>query len=445
MNQTNKVYPPKFSEGKIGRAWIISVNMGYGHQRTAYPLKDLSANSIINANTYDGIPEKDKKIWEYSRGFYEFISNIKRIPIIGNWAFAIFNKFQKIFNYYPKRDLSRPNASLKVVFSLIRKGWGENLIKTLAGNPLPIISTFFAPAFMAEEFKYPNDIYCVICDADIARPWASLKPFESRIKYFTPNSWTFERLKLYGIRKENIFLTGYPMPKENIGTEEMEIVKEDLAHRLLNLDPKGEYYKMYHPVIEDYIGKLPEKSNHPLTIMFSIGGAGAQKEMGVKIAKSLKQKIQTGKIKLIFSAGIKENVKNYLLENLETIGLKEEINRNIEIIFKDNINNYFTEFNQKLRKTDILWTKPSELSFYAGLGIPIIIAPSIGSQEDFNKKWLLHVGAGFIQENPNHTDEWLTDLLEGGTLAEMAMQGFVEIEKMGTYNIERAIAIETPH
>lgn len=429
-------------DNQNNKAWIIAVNMGYGHQRTAYPLTGLSANNIINANNYDGIPLKDEKIWTGSRNFYEFISNIKRVPLIGNWIFSLFDKFQKIFSYYPRRDLSRPNIGLKNIFSLIRKGWGENLIKTLVGNPLPIVSTFFIPAFMAEEFKYPNDIYCVICDADIARSWVSLKPSESKIKYFAPCSWVVDRLKLYGVKEKNIYLTGYPLPKENIGTEKMEIVKEDLAYRLLNLDPKKQYYKMYHPVIEDYIGNLPEKPNHPLTIMFSIGGAGAQKEIGIRVAKSLKRKLKTGEIKMLFSAGIKQEVRDYLLKGLKNIGLGKEINNNVEIIFSENINNYFAEFNRKLRKTDILWTKPSELSFYAGLGIPIIIAPSIGSQEDFNRKWLLHIGVGFIQENPGYADQWLTDLLNGGRLAEGAMQGFVEIEKMGTYNIERIVTSE---
>ena len=423
------------------KAWIIAVDMGYGHQRTAYPLQDLSANDIINANHYGGIPSRDRMIWETSREVYEFISNIKRVPLVGEFIFFIFNKFQRILSYYPKRDLSKPNTSLKKIFSLIRGGWGENLIKTLSANPLPIVSTFFTPAFMAESFNYPGSIYCVICDADIARSWVSLNPQKSRIKYFAPSTWVVDRLKLYGVKKENIHLTGYPLPKENIG-ENMEIAKEDLVSRLLNLDPKKQYRKLYHSVIEDYAGKLPEKSDHPLTIMFSIGGAGAQKEMCCKILKSLSRKIKSNEVKIILSAGIKKTVRDFLLDNVKKTGLESELNKNIEIIFSDNIINYFSIFNRKLRKTDILWTKPSELSFYAGLGIPIIIAPSIGSQEDFNRKWLLHVGAGFPQQNLKYTDEWLFDLLNGGRLAEGAMQGFVEIEKMGTYNIEKIISQE---
>ncbi len=112
---------------------------------------------------------------------------------------------------------------------------------------------------------------------------------------------------------------------------------------------------------------------------------------------------------------------------------------NIEVIYEPNISDYFEKFNQVLRKTDILWTKPSELSFYCGLGIPIIIAPTIGSQEDFNREWLLKLGSGILQENPSYVEEWLFDLLQSGWLAEAAMQGFIEAEKMGTYNITNII------
>jgi len=40
------------------KVWVISVSMGYGHQRTAYPLKDLAPEGeVINANAYQGIPQ----------------------------------------------------------------------------------------------------------------------------------------------------------------------------------------------------------------------------------------------------------------------------------------------------------------------------------------------------------------------------------------------------
>jgi len=39
------------------KAWVVAVNMGYGHQRAAYPLKSLAyKGKIICANDYEGIP-----------------------------------------------------------------------------------------------------------------------------------------------------------------------------------------------------------------------------------------------------------------------------------------------------------------------------------------------------------------------------------------------------
>jgi len=410
------------------KAWVIAVDMGYGHQRTAYPLRNLAfGGKVINANDYEGIIQEDKEIWRNAKNGYEFISAFRRTPIIGKLIFGVFNKLQKILSFYPKRDLSKPNLQLKQTLKPIKKGWGRHLIKKLSEKPLPLIATFFTAVFMAEHFKYPGEIYCVVCDTDISRTWAPLNPKKSKIKYIAPTERVVERLKLYGVKPENIFLTGFPLPQENIGSQKMEILKQDLRNRLVNLDPKKKYFKIYKELINLRLGKLPEKSDHPLTIMFAVGGAGAQKEFGVRIARKLKQKNKS--IRVILVAGIRKEVKEYFEKN--TKGL------NVEIIFDENIQNYFQKFNQALRKTDILWTKPSEISFYSALGLPIIIAPPLGSQEEFNKRWLLNSGFGVAQKNVSYLNQWLFDWLDRGYLAEAAMQGFIEGNKLGVSNIEK--------
>ena len=420
------------------KVWLISVNMGYGHQRTAYPLRDIAFDGkIINANDYQGIPQQDRKIWETARKFYEFISRFRRIPLIGKAVFSIYDRFQKILNFYPRRDLSKPNFSLKQTYNLFRNGWGKNLISKLKQKPIPLVTTFFIPAFMAEFFHYPGEIFCIICDTDISRTWAPLNPKKSKIKYFAPNKRVVERLKLYGVKPKNIFLTGYPLPLKNIDGKNMETLKKDLKYRLLNLDPQKEYFERYKILVEGKLGKMPQKNNHILTIIFAVGGAGAQKEVGIKIVESLTKKIKANEIKIILVAGIKEKVKNFFLEKIRELNL--ENNKNIEIIYASRIENYFKEFNQKLEKTDILWTKPSELSFYTALGLPIIIAPPIGSQEHFNKSWLLKSGFGNSQKNPRYTEQWLFDWIKHGYLAEAAMQGFIEGEKLGTLRIKNII------
>ena len=65
------------------QAWVISVDMGYGHQRAAYPLKDIAYERIITANSDKIISEKEKGLWQRTKGFYESISRLKTIPVIG--------------------------------------------------------------------------------------------------------------------------------------------------------------------------------------------------------------------------------------------------------------------------------------------------------------------------------------------------------------------------
>jgi hypothetical protein len=74
------------------------------------------------------------------------------------------------------------------------------------------------------------------------------------------------------------------------------------------------------------------------------------------------------------------------------------------------------------------------------LGIPIIIAPPLGSHEEKNREWLLALGAGIPEEDPNCAAEWLFDYLKSGSFAEAAMEGFIEAEKRGAFNIEQIVA-----
>jgi hypothetical protein len=413
------------------KAWIIAVSMGYGHQRTAYPLRELAPDGkVISANDYEGIPDHDRFIWRESRQFYEFISRLQKLPLIGRPIFKAYDHFQKITNFYPKRDLSEPTAALKQTYRLIEKGWGKHLVERLSANPLPFVSTFFIPAFMAEVHGYPGDVYCVICDADISRTWAPLNPKKSRIKYLAPTERVAERLKSYGVDPENIRVTGYPLPGENLGSADFNIAKSDLGRRLTNLDPKKNFYRTHAALVKDWFGESFYKPDGPLTVLFSVGGAGAQKEIALKAAKNLLPRIKRGEVKFIISAGTKSEVRDYFAR---------ELDGDVHILYEPEINDYFRKFNETLRTTDILWTKPSELSFYSGLGIPIIIAPTLGSQEDFNRDWLLAKNSGILQNDPAYVDEWLFDFLNEGRFAEAAVEGFIDVKKQGTFEIKNIV------
>ncbi|HEX9664534.1 MAG TPA: hypothetical protein VGA49_01790 [Patescibacteria group bacterium] len=427
---------------KNPKAWVVSVDMGYGHQRAAYPLKYLAYQKIIDANNYRGIPERDKNIWRQSRRFYEFISRFKKVPVVGRWAFNVFDKLQHIEDFYPKRDLSNSTFQVNRVVNLIKDGWGKHLIDKLEKNPLPLVTTFFVPAFMAQIHDYSREIYCLATDTDISRSWVMDHPGVSRINYFAPSYRVVDRLILYGIRKDRIYLTGFPLPIENLGYDGLEVLKNDLGYRLVNLDPKRKYLTEYRHAIEVEIGRqnIRRKPSHPLTLMFAVGGAGAQKELGIRIVQSLKTRIKRNEVNINLVAGIRNEVHQYFKSNVKALGLGAMLDKNIKIIYGNTKPDYFEKFNKALRTTDIIWTKPSELSFYVALGIPIIMSPPIGSQEIFNKKWLTTIGAAISQENPKYADQWLFDWLDSGWFAEAAMHGVREATQYGAYNIEKIVS-----
>jgi hypothetical protein len=416
---------------------LIAADMGYGHQRAAYPLLDISGGEIITINNYPGIPEWEKQYWINSLKSYERISRFKKVPILGSLVFRVMDNFQKIQSFYPFRDLSSPSTQQKFFFRSIKAGLGKHLIEKLNAGRLPFLTTFFVAAYIAEYHKYQGDIYCLVCDTDASRAWAPLDPKNSRTKFLLPSEKVKERFLMYGVKPENIIITGFPLPKENIGAQK-EILESDLARRVKTLDPKGKYQSHYEALLDRVLEDTTAVKKKAISITFAVGGAGAQKEIGGIILKKLLTKIKAGEFKLNLVAGSRPEVRDYFSEQLK---LNNVINHEgVKIIFAADKLDYFKKFNDCLRDTDILWTKPSELSFYCALGLPIIISPPVGSQEDFNREWLLGVGAGLDSLDPNYVDEWLSDFLESGRLARAAMDGFLNAEQMGAYNIDKIVS-----
>lgn len=420
-------------------AWVVDVNMGYGHSRAAHALKDLSGGHVLSANDYVGIPQLDKKLWKESRELYEAVSRLKPVPVVGDMLFDAFDRWQQIEPFYPRRDLSKPNFQLTQIYRMIKKGLGKHLIAKLAENPIPLVTTFFIPAFCADYYDYPGDIWCVTTDADVSRAWAPLDPQRSRIKYFASNGRVVERLKLYGVRDENIFLTGFPLPKELIGGASATVLKDLLCHRLCNLDPHGIFTDVHTKSLRTELGNARctiDKTSHPLTLTYSVGGAGAQRQLGVKLLNSLKNKIAQGKIRVNLVAGLRKDTAKFYRNAVVDAGLKKYLGTLVNVPEFESRDAYFSGFNELLKTTDILWTKPSELSFYTGLGIAVVMAPPIGSQEEFNRTWLQYVGGGISQNDPAYTNEWLFDWIDSGGVARMAWNGFIQAPTHGTYRIE---------
>jgi hypothetical protein len=249
------------------------------------------------------------------------------------------------------------------------------------------------------------------------------------------------RLRQYGVPDERIFITGFALPRENIGGPGMETLKADLLRRLGRLDPRGRFSSVFGATVAELLGARPEPSGGGarVTLAFAVGGAGAQTEIGQTLAQSLKPGILDGRFRLVLVAGVNRAVERGFRESVVRAGLESALGEGVVIVCEDDRHDYFERFNAWMRETDILWTKPSELSFYSALGIPIVMAPSIGSQEGKNLKWLMDKGCALPQYTPSLALEWLTDMLKQGVLAEKALAGFIKNRKLGVYKIEEVL------
>jgi len=422
------------------RAWVVTAEMGFGHQRAAHTLSHLAEGGILTAGTPDTTDEDEARFWRRLTWSYEVLSRTKSIPLVGRTIFGALDSLLRIPPFYPLRDLSHPSTNNMIVDHLIRQGLGRSLLEKLRSLPLPLISTFYAPSLVADR-AHAEPVYTVICDADLNRVWVASNVKESRIRYFAPCGRVMRRLRQYGVPDERIFITGFPLPLENIGGPGMETLKAELLARLGRLDPQGRFTSVYGATVRELLGNRPEPSGgkERVTVTFAVGGAGAQTEIGLMLAQGLKEGILDRRFRLILVAGVNRVVEAVFREFVTGIGLAPMLGDGVVIVREDSKPAYFDRFNALMRETDILWTKPSELSFYSALGIPIVMAPAIGSQEDKNQRWLMDKGCALPQYTPRLALEWLTDMMNDGVLAEKAFSGFVKNRKLGVFKIEEVL------
>jgi hypothetical protein len=430
-------------------AHIVAVMMGMGHVRAAYPLRDISIDGILLYGSMDNTPKIEYRVWRKIRASYYWFSRACEIPFIGKYFLRILDRIQYIGPYYPRKDRSRPNYAVKYLESQIKhRGLCRALIEKIGQDRGPAVHTYFATAIAADKANAcERKNYLMICDSDFNRVWVPKNPRQSAIKYLAPCKQVKRRLLSYGIQEGNIFLTGFPLPKENIGSEkDLEILKNDVSDRLFRLDPSGAFFHTQGGCVKQWLGRSEATGSrcNGFTVMFAIGGAGAQANMALAIIKSLGKAIREGKVRLILSVGIQKRVFDRVEKQVIRLGLQSSLTKGLEIIFDRDPLKFLDKFNLCLRQTDVLWTKPSELVFYTGLGIPIVMAPPIGTHEECNARWLQEIHAGLAMPGRAEScDEWLFDLRESGVLAQAAWDGFLKVRKLGAFKIERLIRHET--
>jgi UDP-N-acetylglucosamine:LPS N-acetylglucosamine transferase len=190
-----------------------------------------------------------------------------------------------------------------------------------------------------------------------------------------------------------------------------------------------------------FLGSLPaEEEGRPPLVTFAVGGAGAQAELARAFLPSLRPALLEGRLRLALVAGVRDDARMALLGALDEARLTGALGSGVELLHHPDLAGYVRRMNELLARTDVLWTKPSELTFYAALGLPVVCAPPVGVHERRNRRWVREAGAGVKQRAPEKAGAWLLDLVAEGQLAAAAWSGYVRLPKGGLYRILDAVA-----
>jgi hypothetical protein len=425
---------------------VASVTMGYGHLRAAHPLADQLGVEVVAVDEPPLALPNEVALWRWVRRMHEVLS--KPIPALGpldRHARGLMDALTMIPPLHEPRDHRSPTWAVRVLDRMMRHGLGLGLVEHLRHRAAPLVTTFYAPAIIADRAGI-EQIYCVVTDADCNRVWAPLDATRTRIQYLAPSPRVVRRLRSFGVPERNISLTGFPLPPLLTQPSDTTSPEQRLAERIARLDPRGIFRSLHGPEVTQLLqpqgareGRL--RGNGPVYLMFAVGGAGAQADQVDQFLPSLRPLILGGQLRLQLSAGTRPEVRSRFIAAATRCGLEQSLERDILIIDGVDFRSYYEAFNRALLRTDVLWTKPSELSFYPALGYACILSRPLGAHERYNRRWLREHGVGLKQQRLDHAQGWFEEWLEDGTLAAAAWSGFVRLPKHGTEQIAERVRV----
>lgn len=415
---------------------VVGIDMGYGHMRAGAALADALGTELLSCDQAPLADAADQKRWRRWRRFYEWLTrtSAKRI---GAPLRPLLRSMTDIAPLEPGADLAKPGWAVKRLARFVRtKGLARQLIETLREERRPLLTTYFAPAIAADIGGLAS-IYTVVTDSDIHRVWAPVDGSTSRIRYFAPSDRARRRLVAYGVREDAVEVTGFPLPGELVGDADGSVLRANLLQRLARLDPNRRFLAPQREALEAALGPLPGGGRDEApTVTFAVGGAGTQADLVGRFLPELREAIEGGRIRLALVAGVRSEVADRFRRTLAGAGLEGRV----EVLHEPSLPAYFRSFNQLLARTDVLWTKPSEMSFFAALGLPILLAPPVGEHEQMNQAWLLENGAALEPPGLRGVGTFLEAAIGTGAFATAAWSGFRNLPFDGLYRILSALA-----
>jgi hypothetical protein len=419
---------------------LVAIEMGYGHLRAAHALADAIGCATLELDRPPLATAAETRRWQRARSGYELISRASQLPVVGRGCRSLIEWLTEVPSPYGGRRHARPALAVSSLERMADHGLGDTLVAYLKRNDATLLTTFYAPAIIAQLGGLER-VVCVVTDADFNRVWVPYDPRATVIHYCAPSERVRRRLLALGVPVERVHLTGFPLPPELTGGDDLDALRHNLASRLVRLDPSGSFRASFEDELRHFLGALPgEEAGRPPLVTFAVGGAGAQLQLARAFLPSLAPAIQRGRLALALVAGTRRAVADELRGAVTAAGLESALGGGVEILLAADFDRYYRAFSKLLARTDVLWSKPSEMTFYGALGLPLVFSPPIGAHERYNQRWARERGAGLKQNAPHHAGEWLREWLEDGVLAAAAWAGYLRLPKFGTERIVDVVA-----
>ncbi|HEX9605048.1 MAG TPA: hypothetical protein VF973_14950 [Myxococcales bacterium] len=407
------------------RPVVAAIDMGYGHLRAAAPLADALGVPLLLMDLPPLGDARDAWFWWRTRALYEPLTRWSQVAALGGPLRRLLARITAIPD--AGGDLSAPTPGTRWMERAARAGAGKALAEHLRASGAPLLATFYAAPILAELHGAVR-LHCVVTDADVNRVWAPPHPARSKIRYYVPSEPARRRIESYGVAPERIRLTGFPLPHDLVGGRERSALKRNLAARLGRIDAR----RAVADAAAAEIGPVGRDDSPPL-VTFAIGGAGAQVGIAARLVRALAGPLRNRQLALALVAGRRRDVARKLRAAVAAEALAGH--SAVEVLEELDTLKYLRRFNALLARTDVLWTKPSEMTFFAALGLPVIAAPPVGVHEERNLRWAVEQGAALPQADPDRAGEWLPRWIEDGTLARAAWNGYRRLPALGLYEI----------
>ena len=419
------------------RTAVVAIDMGYGHLRPARSLASWLGTEVLHADRPPLADSEEQRRWASLRRVYEGISRVSGLPFIGPPLRTVLNTATHIPHLHPFRDLSFRTLAVKLLEQSGREGLGRTMVAHLQERDLTLLSTFYSPAVLADYHGYDR-VFCVVTDSDVNRVWAPIEPATSKIHYFAPSGRVVRRLRSYGVPKEQIELTGFPLPHSLVGGLDAPALRKNLAARLARLDPLGTFEGSSASISRCSI-RCPIRTVRRIWCSRWVAPARSR-TCSKHFLPSLADALKAGELRLTLVAGVRADVRKRFEAQIAAAKLEPRVGRNLHVLFEPDTDAYFERFDATLATADVLWTKPSELVFYAGLGIPLLLSEPVGIHEAYNRRYARENGAALKQRDPTVVGGRLRELLEDGHLATAAWAGYRRIPHRGLYEIQKRVS-----